>query len=49
VYDTKTRGWIAIGAGAAAGIAGGIVLWKGRATDVQVGMGPGTLNAFGRF
>lgn len=49
VYDTKTRGWIAIGAGAAAGIAGGIVLWKGRGSDVQVGMGPGTLNAFGRF
>jgi hypothetical protein len=49
VYDTKTRGWIAIGAGAAAGIAGGIALWKGRGSDVQVGMGPGTLNAFGRF
>lgn len=49
VYDTKTPGWIAIGAGAAAGIAGGILLWKGRAGDVQLGMGPGTLQAFGRF
>lgn len=49
VYDTKSRGWIAIGAGAAAGIAGGIVLWKGRERDVQVGVGPGTLTAFGRF
>jgi hypothetical protein len=49
VYDTKTLGWIAIGAGAAAGVAGGILIWKGRAGDVQLGMGPGTLTAFGRF
>jgi hypothetical protein len=49
VYDMKTRGWIAIGVGAAAGIGGGILLWKGRGGDVQVGMGPATLNAFGRF
>jgi hypothetical protein len=49
VYDTKTLGWIAVGVGAAAGIAGGVLLWKGRDREVQVGMGPGMLTAFGRF
>jgi hypothetical protein len=49
VYDTKSLGWIAIGAGAAAGVAGGILIWKGRERELQLGMGPGTLDAFGRF
>lgn len=48
-YDTRSPGWIAIGVGAAAGVGGGLLIWKGRTGDVQVGMGPGTLNAFGRF
>jgi hypothetical protein len=49
VYDTRSRGWVAIGVGAAAGVGGGILLWKGRASDVRIGMGPGTLHALGRF
>jgi hypothetical protein len=49
VYDTKTPGLITAGAGVAAGIAGGVLLWKGRAGDVQVGLAPGRLTAVGHF
>lgn len=48
-YDTKTLGWIAVGAGVAAGVAGGILIWTGRGADVELGIAPGSLTAIGRF
>lgn len=49
VYDTKTPGWIAIGVGAAAAVGGGVLIWRGRERDLQLGMGPGAVVAFGHF
>ncbi len=49
VYDTKVQGWIAIGAGVAAGAVGGATLWSGRHSDTLVAAGPGSLALVGRF
>jgi hypothetical protein len=49
VYDTKTQGWIAAGIGAAVGVTGGVLLWRGRHTEAHVGLGLGTLSAGGTF
>jgi len=49
VYDTKTLGLIAAGAGVAAGVAGGILIWKDHGSEVQVGLAPGRFTAIGRF
>jgi hypothetical protein len=44
VYNTKTQGWIAIGAGAVAVGAGAtLFLWKGRESTTAVGIAPGSL------
>jgi hypothetical protein len=48
-YDTKALGWIVAGAGVAAGVVGGVLIWKGRDGDLKVGVGPGSLTAIGRF
>ena len=49
VYDTKVQGWIAIGAGVAAGAVGGVLLWSGRQSEMAVAAGPGSLVLVGRF
>jgi hypothetical protein len=49
VYDTKASGWVALAVGAAAGVGGGILLWKGRHTDASVALAPGILSLGGRF
>jgi hypothetical protein len=49
VYDTKTSGWVALAVGGAAGVGGGILLWKGRHTDASVALAPGLLSVGGRF
>lgn len=49
VRDTKTQGWIAVGAGAALGAAGGFFLWKGRTGEAHLVAGPGTVGATGTF
>jgi hypothetical protein len=49
VRDTKTQGWIAIGAGVAAGIGGGLFLWKGRSSEAHLVAGPGLMGAAGTF
>ena len=49
VYDTKAQGWIAAGVGAAAGVAGGLLLWHGTHSEAQVGLGLGTVTAGGVF
>ena len=49
LYDTKVQGWIAIGAGVAAGAVGGAILWSGRHSDTAVAAGPGSLALVGRF
>jgi hypothetical protein len=49
VRDTKTQGWIAVGAGAALGITGGVFLWKGRSSEAHLVAGPGVVGAKGTF
>jgi hypothetical protein len=49
VYDTKTQGWLTAGAGAVAGVVGGILLWQGHHSETHVGLGLGTLTAAGTF
>jgi hypothetical protein len=49
VRDTKTQGWIVVGAGAALGVAGGVFLWKGRSSEAHLVAGPGVVGAAGRF
>jgi len=48
VYDTKVQGWLTIGAGVAAGTAGGLLLWSGR-HPAALAAGPGSLAFLGRF
>jgi hypothetical protein len=43
LYDTKTQGWLAIAAGAAAGVGGGLLLWQGHDRRATVGLGPAAL------
>ena len=48
VYDTKTQGWIALGVGAAVGVAGGgLLLWEGKRSETRISLAPGLL-MFGR-
>jgi hypothetical protein len=49
VYDTKTRGWIMAGAGAATAVVGGLLLWQGHHSDSRVSLGYGTVMASGTF
>jgi hypothetical protein len=49
VRDTKTQGWIAISAGIAVGVAGGVLLWKGRTSEGHLVAGPGVVGATGTF
>jgi hypothetical protein len=50
VYETKTLGWISIGAGAvAAGAGATLFLWKGKETTAAVAIGPGVLGFQGQF
>jgi hypothetical protein len=49
IYDTKFQGWIAIGAGVAAGVAGGMLLWSGRSGRAAVAVGPRSFNLVSRF
>jgi Tetratricopeptide repeat len=49
VYNTKTQGWITAGAGAVAGVVGGILLWQGHQSETRIGLGLGTLTAAGTF
>jgi hypothetical protein len=49
LYDTKTQGWVAVGAGAAAGAAGAFLIWSVRRVPVGVAFGPGSLALVGRF
>jgi hypothetical protein len=49
VYNTQTQGLIATGAGVAAGIVGGILLWQGVHSDTRVSLGLGGVNASGTF
>jgi hypothetical protein len=49
MYDTKGQGWITLGAGAIAGVVGGILLWQGHHSDTRIGLGLGTLTASGTF
>ncbi len=49
LYDTKTQGWIAVGAGAAAGVTGAILVWRGRRADTRIGIRPGGVTATLRF
>jgi hypothetical protein len=49
LYDTKLQGWIAVGAGVAAGAAGGFMLWKSSRTEVALTVLPNALVATGRF
>lgn len=49
LYDTKVQGWIAVGAGVAAGAAGGFLLWKSSRTEVALTVLPNALVATGRF
>ena len=48
VYDTKLQGWLTIGTGAAAGAAGGFLVWSGR-HPAALAAGPGSLALSGRF
>lgn len=48
VYDTKLQGSLTIGAGVAAGTAGGLLLWSGR-HPAALAAGPGSLALVGRF
>jgi hypothetical protein len=48
-YDTKLQGWLTIGAGIAAGTAGGILLWSARQAPATVAAGPGSIAFTGRF
>jgi hypothetical protein len=49
VRDTKTQGWIAIGAGVAAGVGGGLLIWKARAGESHMSVGLGTMTLTGHF
>jgi Tetratricopeptide repeat len=49
VYDTKTQGWVTAGAGAVAGVVGGILLWQGHQSETHVDLGLGTVTAGGTF
>jgi hypothetical protein len=49
LYNTKAQGWAAIGAGAAAGLGGALLLWQGNQGDIQVGLGPRAVAAYGHF
>lgn len=49
LYDTNAQGWIAIGAAAATGITGGILVWQGRHSSTHVELGLGVLSATARF
>jgi hypothetical protein len=49
LYDTKTQGWVAVGAGVAGGVAGGLLIWSGLRSSAGVAVGPGTLRLVGRF
>ena len=51
VYNTKTPGIVLTGAGAAAAITGGILLYTGRTHDAEVGIavGPSSFSLAGRF
>jgi hypothetical protein len=40
---------VLLGAGVAAGTAGGILLYKSRTVDVSVAIGPGAIGLGGRF
>jgi hypothetical protein len=48
IYDTKFQGWIAIGTGVAAGVAGGLLLWSGSKSRT-VAVGPGSFALVSRF
>lgn len=49
VYDTKLQGWLTIGAGVAAGAAGGLLLWSAREAPAGVTAGPGSVAFVGHF
>jgi hypothetical protein len=49
LYDTKTQGWLAIAAGAAAGVGGGLLLWQGHERRATVGLGPGAFSLAAAF
>jgi len=52
LYDTKTQGWLAVGIGGAAAVAGAtLLLWPGRDSTTRVGLniGPSSLTLTGRF
>jgi hypothetical protein len=49
LYDTNAQGWIAIGAAAAAGITGGLLVWQGRYSAPSVELGLGVLSATSQF
>lgn len=49
VYDTKLQGWLTIGAGVAAGAAGGLLLWSAREAPAGATAGPGSVTFVGRF
>jgi len=49
VYDTKLQGGLTIGAGVAAGTAGGLLLWSGQRDRAAVAVGPQSLALVGHF
>jgi hypothetical protein len=50
IYDTKFQGWIAIGTGVAAGVAGGVLLWSGsHSGTVAAAAGPRSMALIARF
>jgi hypothetical protein len=48
-YDTRTQGMVAIGAGVAAAVGGGLLLWQGRHSDGRLALGLGSVAASGTF
>jgi hypothetical protein len=49
VYDTKAQGWTAVGAGLAAGVAGGLLIWTGRQAATGLAVGSNNMALVGRF
>jgi hypothetical protein len=47
--DTKAQGWIAVGAGAALGLTGGVLVWQGHQSDAHLQLGLSGLSAAGHF
>ena len=49
VYNTKVQGWVAIGAGVAGGVVGGLLLWSSRRSTSSLDIGPGSVRLQARF